>query len=553
MDVIKNKYIIFLIVPFVIYMSLLTVMPLMEPDETRYSAIPSEMNSSGDYVTPRLKGTVYLEKPPLSYWATAVSFILFGENEFSARLFPALCTWGCIFLVYFMGVSFHDNKTGLYAAAVLATSLYHFIMGSLNILDMPLTFFVSLATWCGYRYFSGTEETKRRLYFFYFFCALAFLTKGLIGILFPFAVTILWLLLSKRWRDIFKLFSPVGIVILLAVAGPWLVLVQKANNDFFWFFFIQEHFLRYTSDMHGKSETFFFYIPILIAGTLPWCAFLPKAIKENDTKTASLFRPAEKIFLLTWLGFILLFYSVSSSKLIPYVAPVFLPIAIFIGHIFRIHDDKITRPDHIRPAGIRYHVPIVFQSVLFIILLFVPAFLKGQGIPFQAWWPWVAFPVLLQATIAFLPDLIRKKWGRGYFITVFALSFLFMGSLVFPLSRFLTPFKSAVPIVKAVRDHLPAGSELYQFGISLYGIDFYGKLRTPIVDDIGELQDGAAKLPDAERSHFFLYSRDFFKLYHEKKDIYCVTKHTKLEKLKKEIPDIHVLWDNKEYYLIHLK
>ena len=91
MDWAKNKKIIFFFLPFIIYLALLAVVPLMEPDEGRYSAVPSEMNHSGDYVTPHLKGTVYLEKPPLCYWATATSFKIFGENEFSIKaLFRAL-------------------------------------------------------------------------------------------------------------------------------------------------------------------------------------------------------------------------------------------------------------------------------------------------------------------------------------------------------------------------------------------------------------------------------------------------------------------------------
>ena len=113
MDWAKNKKTIFFFLPFIVYLALLAVVPLMEPDEGRYSAIPSEMNHSGDYVTPHLKGTVYLEKPPLCYWATALLFKVFGENEFSARLFSALCAWGCILLVYRMGTFFRGEKTGV--------------------------------------------------------------------------------------------------------------------------------------------------------------------------------------------------------------------------------------------------------------------------------------------------------------------------------------------------------------------------------------------------------------------------------------------------------
>jgi len=99
----QKKYILFLI-PFILYIGLLSVMPQMEPDETRYSLIARAMNESGNYITPHIKNVIYLEKPPLVSWATAISFKVFGENDFSARLFIALCAWGCILLAYFMGI-----------------------------------------------------------------------------------------------------------------------------------------------------------------------------------------------------------------------------------------------------------------------------------------------------------------------------------------------------------------------------------------------------------------------------------------------------------------
>ena len=143
------KIIILFLIPLLLYVVSLPFSPLMEPDEGRYSAIPSAMNATGDYVTPRLKAAVYFEKPPLAYWATAIFFRIFGENEFSSRLFAALCAWGCIILTYRMGIFFHDNRTGLYAGAILTTFLYHAAIGRINILDMPLAFFVCMAIWSG--------------------------------------------------------------------------------------------------------------------------------------------------------------------------------------------------------------------------------------------------------------------------------------------------------------------------------------------------------------------------------------------------------------------
>ena len=551
MDLTKNKKIIFFFLPFVIYLSLLPVMPLMEPDEGRYSAIPREMNLSGDYVTPHLKGTVYLEKPPLCYWATALSFRLFGESEFSSRLFPALCAWGCILLVYCAGRFFHGEKTGFYAAAVLTTFLYHFALGRLNVLDMPLAFFVSAAIWFGYRHFSGNGKGGGNIYLFYLFSAFAFLAKGLIGVVFPAATVVIWLLLSRRWRDLLRLFSPVGIIIFLVIVGPWLILVQRANKDFLWFFFVQEHFLRYTTTMHSRNESVFFYIPIVVAGTMPWWAFLVKAVREMTTRVSSIFPAEEKIFLLVWVGFILLFFSVSSSKLIPYIAPAFLPIAILMGHIFSVHEDE--KVNMTQGAGILYRVCVVVQSALFIAVLFAPPFLTNHHVPFHSWWPWVVFPVLMQIAIIFLPDAIGRRRPGGWFMTIYVLSFLFMGSLIFPMSQFLTPYKSAYPVAGAIKDFVPEGANVYQYGMSLYGIDFYDRMRTPVVDDIGELRPGVEKLSPEERNRYFLTSEMFFALLREKKDIYCATEHQYVEKLKKKTAFFRVLWDNGDYSLVHLK
>ena len=190
------------------------------------------------------------------------------------------------------------------------------------------------------------QQRKRkndRLYLLYFFSALAFLAKGLIGIVFPFGVLVIWLLISRRWRDIFGLFSPVGILIFSAVSLPWLILVQRENPDFFRFFFIQEHLLRYATRMHDRYQPFYFYLPIILAGTLPWCAFLPEAIRGVRKRTRNLFGSVEKRFLLTWFGLIFLFFSISSSKLIPYIAPVFLPLALVFGHLFRRYEERERR------------------------------------------------------------------------------------------------------------------------------------------------------------------------------------------------------------------
>jgi 4-amino-4-deoxy-L-arabinose transferase-like glycosyltransferase len=555
-----NKKVILFFIPLILYISILSFMPLMEPDEARYSSISSFMNSSGDYVTPHLNRVVYLEKPPLCYWATALFFRIFGENEFSSRLFVALCTWGCILLVFKMGKYFHDEKTGLYSAAIFSTFLFPFAMGRINILDIPLTFFVCLATWSGYRYVSGGYRKRRWIYLLYIASALAFLAKGLIGVVFPFMIIVLWLLSYRKYREVLNLFSPVGIVLFLLLSLPWLILVQRANPDFFHFFFIQEHFLRYTTTMHHRNEPFWFFIPIVILGTLPWAAFLYKAMREKSPNMIRSLRAADRRFLLTWIFFILGFFSLSSSKLVPYIAPVFLPIAVLFGRLFSAYD---THPKmQTEKAGDKFlcHLPIILQSLLFILLLVVPPFIKRSRIEggsvitnLENWWLLVAPLIIIQILIIFLPDIVRRRRQQGWFATIYILTSFFWALFIFPLSEFLTPYKSAYPVVQAIKTLLPKDQKLYQYKISLYGINFYNKIRTPIVDDFGEEGFGIAKLSVDEKKQYFLSSKEFYGLCSEKGDIYCITQYKdRLEELKKHIPHADILWSNNVYYILRL-
>lgn len=554
----QKKYILFLI-PFILYIGLQCVMPQMDPDETRYSLIASSMNQSGNYVTPHIKNVIYLEKPPLVSWATAMFFKVFGENDFSARLFVALCAWGCILLVYFIGRCFRDEKTGLYAAMLLTISLLPFILGHLNILDIPLTFFVCLSIWFGYLAFRK-QSPKYFLYLFYFSCALAFLTKGLIGIVFPFGILVVWLFWTRQWRRIWEFFSPAGIFIFLAVTCPWLIMAQKENPDFLWYFFVREHFLRFTTKMHGKTEPFYYYIPILFGGLIPWLFYLIKSWK-NKYITESLFTGDENKLLMVWFLLIFIFYTVSSSKLVPYIAPLFLPLSLFAGCIFRKYEEEMPERQK-NWQNIIYRLAIVFQSLVLSIALIMPPILKKYPIlkeeviivTSDKWWLYIAVPLIVLFLMTFLPDLIYKKFKKNWFFSIYLLCAILLGSLLLPINDFLGPYRSSKAAKEAIAAHVPAGKDLYQYKINFYGIDFYNKIRTPVVQDFGELSEGIAKMPETERKRYFLLDKDFFRLCEEKKDIYCITRRKeKLGEITQRFPLTEVLWDNKAFYLLHIK
>jgi 4-amino-4-deoxy-L-arabinose transferase-like glycosyltransferase len=555
----QKKYILFLI-PLILYIGLLATMPQMEPDEARYSLIASAMNESGNYVTPHIKNVIYLEKPPLVSWVTAVFFKVLGENDFAARLFTGLCAWGCILLAYFIGRHFRDEKTGLYAAAILTVSCFHFFVGRINILDMPLTFFICLSIWLGYLALERKNQ-KYLFYLFYLTCGLTFLTKGLVGVVFPFAILIVWLIWIGQLRRILQLFSPIGVLIFLIVVCPWLILAQKENADFLWFFFVREHFLRFTTKMHGKSQPFYYFLPIIVAGTVPWSVYLIKAW-GNKTLKDCFFKSDENKLLIVWFLFILLFYSVSSSKLIPYIAPVFIPLSLFAACILKKYD---TVPQFEEPVAkkIFFRVVIIIQSLLFVLALLAIPILqklfpveKGRLVIMisSCWWFYIIVPVSALIMMTFLPDLILRKYRKGWFFTIYVVSALFLGSLLFPLNDFMAPYRSAKVAREAIVRYVPAGEDLYQYKDNFYGIDFYNKIRTPVVEDFGELAEGINKLAPEEKKRYFLSANDFFELCAKKKEVYCFTKHQKrLKEIRVKMPKTDVLWDNGILYLLHIR
>jgi 4-amino-4-deoxy-L-arabinose transferase-like glycosyltransferase len=557
----NSRLLFLLLVPFALYVALSHNMPLIEPDETRYFEISDNMVDSGDYVMPRLAGVIYLEKPPLSYWASALIFKLFGENDFTTRLYVGLCAWACLVLVYFMGSFLHDRTTGLYAAGVLGTSLFFFIFGNFNVLDIPLTFYTCLAVWAGYRHITSALDKKGWLYLLYLFCALAFLTKGLIGVVFPFAVLTLWLILCGQLKRTVKLFSPVGIALFLAIASPWLILVQQEHKDFLRFFFIQEHFLRYTTTMHGRDHALLTYLPVVIIGCLPWMAFLVRAAWEVRKEKGLSSALRGKSLLWTWIVFIFVFFSLSSSKLVPYIAPLFIPLSVLIGHVLRNYDDLSPLPQR-RLTSFLLQLPIVLQSLLFIAMLLLPMFLHNGSrfggdlyIMHSRQWVWlIILPIFSQMLLTFVPNMVKKIYRRGWFVTIYILSGLFLISITPSVSAFLTPYKSAFHVSQAIKTFLPADRELYQYRIFLYGIATYTEIRTPVVGDFGELGYGMKFLPPKERDHYFLTVEQFKVRVDQEGTIYCLTEYKdNFDELKNIFPNLEVLWSNEVYYLMKLR
>ena len=246
---------------------------LVRPDEGRYAEIAREMATSGDWVTPRLNDFKYFEKPALQYWTTAGAYRLFGEHHWTARLWSALTGFLGIFFTAFAATRLFGREAGLLSAAVLGSSLLYTLIAHMNSLDMGMTFFMGGALMSFLlAQQDGASKPTNRLWMHVAWAALAFsvLSKGLMGIVLPGAVTVLYTLIERDfglWKRL-HLFS--GILLFMAIAAPWFIAVSIANPEFFHFFFIHEHFERFLTKTHGRYEPWWWFIPILVAGILPW-------------------------------------------------------------------------------------------------------------------------------------------------------------------------------------------------------------------------------------------------------------------------------------------
>lgn len=306
---------------------------LWHPDEGRYSEIPRAMVASGDYVTPRLNGVKYFEKPALFYWMQAGSIKLFGVNEWALRLWPALLgLLGCL-AVYGAGRKLYGRRAGLIAAAVLATSPLYYLLTRIITLDMAVSV---LLTGALLSFLFGVREPPGRtrslyLYAFYALCALATLTKGLIGIVIPAMVIGAWIVLLWDWRLLRAIHLPTGLLLFLAIAAPWHVLAAQANPEFAQFYFIHEHFQRYLTTTHGRYQPWWFFVPVLVLGVLPWIGLVFPALRAAWPRWQTRHAHREELFLLLWAGLVFAFFSASGSKLIPYILPMLPPLALLLG------------------------------------------------------------------------------------------------------------------------------------------------------------------------------------------------------------------------------
>ena len=328
---------------YVCYFSHLGAIGFVGPDEPRYAWIARDMAETGDWVTPRLYGKPWFEKPPLFYWGAAVSFKLFGVSEASARLPSAISALLATLVLAWLALRLYGAETARWLLLLLPTTVGMIGFSHAAATDMPFSAMLTIAMVCAAVVLGLTRDEKTpilprtpwfALILFGFFLGLAVLAKGPAAIILSGGAIFFWALFTKRRRDAFRLFHPAALASFCLTALPWYILCARRNPDFFRIFIIEHNFKRFFTPEFQHIQPFWFYIPILSIALIPWMTatistlgiWARMALHGEITKSET---DATSILFLTYAVFAMLFFSLSKSKLPGYILPA-VPMFVFV-------------------------------------------------------------------------------------------------------------------------------------------------------------------------------------------------------------------------------
>ena len=324
----------------VCYFSHLGAIGFVGPDEPRYAWIARDMTETGDWVTPRLYGKPWFEKPPLFYWGAALSFKLFGVSEAAARLPSAVSALLATLALAWLALRLYGPETARWLLLLLPTTVGMIGFSHAAATDMPFSAMLTIAMVCAAVVLGLTRSENSpvipqtpwlALVLLGFFLGLAVLAKGPAAIILSGGTVFFWALFTKRWRDALRLFHPAALVSFCLTALPWYILCARRNPDFFRIFIIEHNFKRYFTPEFQHIQPFWYYLPILLIGLAPWFTWLTSYALPGGHKQIENFHLSDEIFVVAWGIFPLLFFTLSKSKLPGYVLPSILPLGLLLA------------------------------------------------------------------------------------------------------------------------------------------------------------------------------------------------------------------------------
>lgn len=383
---------------------------MLGPDEPRYAAIGQAMAQSGDWVTPRLWGEPWFEKPPFLYWMTAVGFKVGLSEDLAPRLPVALLSVAFLICFFFLLRAEFGERVAAYASAILATCAGWLVYSHIAVTDLPMSAALAIAMLL----VMHDPLSRRRAVEAGVFLGIAILAKALVPL--ALFVPALWFL-RRRWRE-----ASVVLGVAFVVAAPWYVLMAMRNGAPFWQeLFLKHHFARIYSAELQHERPFWFFIPVLIAGMFPWSP-LPLLLFSKR-----LYQDRRAMFLLAWFVFGFVLFSAVRNKLPGYILPLFAPMSVLIA----IAIEQASRVKLMwlmaSCAGLLVVIPAI-QGLLPDALMY--GLSKGAEVLIPAEWPIV---VILLVVCGFLARTQRVGWAIGVIGVAITLSVVRMIWQVYPV------------------------------------------------------------------------------------------------------------------------
>ncbi len=481
---------------------------MLDPDEGRYAEIPREMLVRGDFVTPTLNGVLYFEKPPLYYWSVALAFKLFGLTEWAARSVSALSAIGTVLLVYALGRRMFGARAGLLGAVVLSTTVFWAGMARQNIIDIQFSFllFAALTLW----WFGRSEQlpSRQTAYFLGFWAALALavLSKGPVSAVLIGAAVFFHALINKQWQDLKMMRWLPGVSLLLLITAPWFIAIARAQPDFNHFFWYGQHIGRFLGQGENREhvEGVTWFVQLLPAIFFPWSLFVPAAIHLGwrSLRYGRGERHDAVIYLLGFALFVLLFFSVSASKLITYMLPLLPPVTLLLGVFF----DRL-----LRRASQPWSITLVIGSLLLSAILVIGGIvflLRGASLLHRldaGITPMWAYGVGIMLFVWGVVLLVMTKQRRSRrMLMLVAGGSIMLQSAVYNLAPVILRNFACKPLLDTIRPGLQAGGKLVIYGHpTLCSANFYQRTRLVVVGEPGELKFGMEHAAALERTLWF--------------------------------------------------